>query len=292
MDEFTPLLENCKLCPVACGVDRTQKKGACGVSSLRVAKYYLHPFEEPCISFQKGSGTIFFAGCNLRCPYCQNMPVSRAERGKAITPNELADIFKYLEGEGADNISLVTPSHLIPYLVRAFRIYKPKIPVVYNSSGYDDLTALSYIDEYVDIYLPDMKFYSSALSKRYLGKEDYFDVASASISFMAKKPTVFTAEGKMISGLIVRHLVMPLCAGDSQKIVKWFARELPKSAYLSLMSQYTPIAAVDGYPELNRKITAREYDSVVQTAFDLGIENLFLQERDSGDKAYIPSWDF
>ncbi len=292
MDEFTPLLENCKLCPVACGADRTQKKGACGVSSLRVAKYYLHPFEEPCISFQKGSGTIFFAGCNLRCPYCQNMPVSRAERGKAITPNELADIFKYLEGEGADNISLVTPSHLIPYLVRAFRIYKPKIPVVYNSSGYDDLTALSYIDEYVDIYLPDMKFYSSALSKRYLGKEDYFDVASAAISFMSKKPTVFTAEGKMLSGLIVRHLVMPLCAGDSQKIVKWFARELPKSAYLSLMSQYTPIAAVEGYPELNRKITAREYDSVVQTAFDLGIENLFLQERDSGDKAYIPSWDF
>jgi putative pyruvate formate lyase activating enzyme len=293
MDEFTPLLENCKLCPVACGADRTQKSGACGVASLRVAKYYLHPFEEPCISFQKGSGTIFFAGCNLRCPYCQNMPVSRAERGKAITPNELADIFKYLEGEGADNISLVTPSHLIPYLVRAFRIYKPKIPVVYNSSGYDDLTALSYIDEYVDIYLPDMKFYSPSLSKRYLGKEDYFDIACEAVSFMAKaKKTVITEEGKMLSGCIVRHLVMPLCVNDSKTIIKWFAKELPSTTYLSLMSQYTPFGNIEGLPELSRPVTAREYDTAVQAAFDLGIKNLFLQERNSSGKAYIPSWDF
>ena len=290
MDE---LLKNCKLCPVECGADRTNGVGACGVSGMHIAKYYLHPFEEPCISFQKGSGTIFFTGCNLRCAFCQNYEVSRAKRGKAITPMQLADIFKELEDMGAENISLVTPSHLTAYLVRAFEIYRPKIPVVYNTSSYEKIDTLQRINPYIDIYLPDLKFYSPALSKRYLGKEDYFDVASEAVSFMANaKPTVLTEQGKMLSGCIVRHLVMPLCVGDSKAIIKWFASELPQSAYLSLMSQYTPFGDIAGYKELSRPITAREYDTAVQTAFDLGIKNLFLQERNSSNQAYIPSWDF
>ncbi len=292
-EAWTKRLKKCALCPVECGADRTKGVGACGVSGLRIAKYYLHPFEEPCISFEKGSGTIFFSGCNLRCAFCQNYEVSRAQRGKEITPAQLADIFKELEAQGAENISLVTPSHLVPYLVEAFELYRPKIPVVYNTGSYEKVETLQLIDPYIDIYLPDLKFYSPALSKRYLGKENYFEVAEQAVRFMANaKKTVFTEEGKMLSGCIVRHLVMPLCSGDSKSIIKWVARELPKDTYLSLMSQYTPFGEIAGFPELSRRVTAREYDAAVQTAFDLGLFNLFLQERASGNTAYIPSWDF
>ena len=285
-------MQNCKICPVECGANRLESAGACGAQGLRIAKYYLHPFEEPCISFEKGSGTIFFSGCNLRCPFCQNYEVSRAERGKEISPKELADIFKELEDMGAENVSLVTPSHLVPYLVSAFDVYKPKIPVVYNTGAYEKVETLRLIDPYIDVYLPDMKFYSPPLSLRYLGKENYFDVASKAIAFMANKPLKMTKQGKMLSGLIVRHLVMPLCVSDSKAIIKWFVRELPSEAYLSLMSQYTPFGKIERFPELSRRVTAREYEAVVQTAFDLGVKNLFLQDRDSSGKSYIPKWDF
>ena len=293
MKDFTSVLENCKLCPVECGANRLSGVGACGVSGLRIAKYYLHPFEEPCISFKNGSGTIFFSGCNLRCAFCQNYEVSRAKRGKELSFSELADVFKKLEDMGAENVSLVTPSHVIPYLVRAFELYQPKIPVVYNSGGYEKIETLKIIEPFVNIWLPDMKFYSSALSKRYLGKTDYFDYASEAITFMANsKPLVMTTEGKMLSGTVVRHLVMPLCTSDSKMLLKWFKSKLPDNTYLSLMSQYTPFGEIEGYPELSRKITAREYDAVVETAFGLDIRNLFLQERNSSGENYIPSWDF
>ena len=287
-------MEKCTLCPVECGANRLKSVGACGVDGLRVAKFYLHPFEEPCISFGKGSGTIFFSGCNLRCAFCQNYEVSRAKRGKAITPSDLADIFKQLEDMGADNVSLITPSHLTSYLVRAFEIYRPKIPVVYNTGSYEKVETLQHIDPYIDIYLPDMKFVSPALSKRYLGKEDYFDIASEAVSFMANsKPLQMTKEGKMLSGCIVRHLVMPLCTNDSKAVLKWFNAYLPPSTYLSLMSQYTPFGDIEGMKELSRPITAREYNTVVETALELGLEpRLFAQERKSSGETYIPSWDF
>ena len=292
MDGF--FLEKCTLCPVECGANRLSGVGACGVDGLRVAKFYLHPFEEPCISFGKGSGTIFFSGCNLRCAFCQNYEVSRAKRGKPITPSELADIFKQLEDMGADNVSLVTPSHLTPYLVKAFEIYRPQIPVVYNTGSYEKVETLRQIDPYIDIYLPDMKFVSPALSKRYLGKEDYFDVANEAVSFMANsKPLHMTEEGKMLSGCIVRHLVMPLCTNDSKAVLKWFNAYLPPSTYLSLMSQYTPFGDIAGMKELSRPITAREYNTVVETALELGLEpRLFAQERKSSGETYIPQWDF
>lgn len=291
MEIWQEELKNCRLCPVECGANRLEGTGACGVSHLKIAKYYLHPFEEPCISFEKGSGTIFFCGCNLRCAFCQNYEVSRANRGKNISPEELADIFMQLEDMGAENISLVTPSHLIPYLVRAFSLYRPKIPVVYNTGSYEKTETLKRIDEYVDIYLPDMKFYSSALSKRYLGKEDYFDVASEAIAFMAQKPLVMTEQGKMLSGTIVRHLIMPLCVSDSKSIVRWF-KTLPDRTYLSLMSQYTPFGKIENFPELSRPITAREYRTVVDFAMENGIERLFVQERRSSGDKYIPEWDY
>ena len=285
-------LSECRLCPTECGVDRTRGVGACGADGLKIAKYYLHPFEEPCISFKKGSGTIFFCGCNLRCPFCQNFEVSRALRGKKITPEQLADVFKELEDMGAENVSLVTPSPFVPYLVRAFDIYKPKIPVVYNTGSYEKIETLKRIDDYVDIYLPDMKFYSTSLCKRYLGKEDYFDVASKAIAFMAQKPLVMREDGKMLSGTIVRHLVMPMGVSDSKNLLKWFVESLPKHTYLSLMSQYTPFGEIERFPELQRAVTAREYASVLDFALSLGIENLFAQERNSSGEKYIPKWDF
>ncbi|MBO5412596.1 MAG: radical SAM protein [Clostridia bacterium] len=291
-DEWDILLQNCKLCPTECGANRLTSVGACGVSGLHVAKYYLHPFEEPCISFKNGSGTIFFTGCNLRCAFCQNYELSRAQRGKAITPKELADVFRALEDQGAENISLVTPSHLIPYLVRAFQEYRPKIPVVYNTGSYEKIDALERIDEYVDIYLPDLKFYSPALAKRYLGKENYFDVASKAIAFMSQKPLRMTADGKMLSGTLVRHLVMPLCVSDSKAILKWIKSALPKHVYVSLMRQYTPFGGIENFPELSRPITSREYNAVVDTALELGLERLFTQEKSASDTQYIPKWDY
>ena len=162
-NELEALIQNCKLCPTQCGANRLSGVGACGVSGLRIAKYYLHPFEEPCISFKNGSGTIFFSGCNLRCKFCQNYEVSRAKRGKEITPLQLADIFKELEDMGAENISLVTPTHFNAYLVAAFELYRPKIPVVYNTGGYEKIDALKRIDPFIDIYLPDIRPFQTVL---------------------------------------------------------------------------------------------------------------------------------
>ena len=292
-ENLTELLSACKICPAECGANRFNGAGACGATGLKIARYGLHPFEEPCISFQGGSGTVFFCGCNLRCAFCQNYEVSRAERGLEITPKRLAEIFKELENMGAENVSLVTPSHVVPYLVSAFEIYKPKIPVVYNTGSYEKISTLQMIDPFVDIYLPDMKFYSPDLSKRYLGKENYFSIASEAVRFMAQKPLTITADGKMLSGTIVRHLVMPLCVSDTKALLKWFARELPPQTQLSLMSQYTPFGNIANFPELNRKITAREYNAALDTVVELGLENrTFAQERTSSGENYIPKWDF
>ena len=294
MSIFTYNETNCKLCPMECGANRETGIGACGSGrEMKIAKYYLHPFEEPCISHKNGSGTIFFCGCNLRCVFCQNYEVSRAQRGKTVTPKELAGVFQELEAMGADNISLVTAGHFIPYLVQAFEIYRPKIPVVYNCGGYEKVEALQAIDPYIDIYLPDMKFYSPTLAKRYTGKENYFEVASEAIRFMANKPIVFSDDGKMLSGVIVRHLVMPLGVSDSKAVLRWFKDELPPTVYLSLMSQYTPFGKVKNFPELQRPLKQREYDAVLDEAFALGLgERLFAQERSSSNTKYIPQWDF
>ena len=286
---------SCDLCPRRCGAARSDEApaGVCRSPLLpRIARAAAHFGEEPCICGSGGAGAIFFTGCNLRCVFCQNYEVSRARRGQTVTPARLADIFKELEDRGAENISLVTPSHVVPYLLPAFELYKPKIPVVYNSSGYEIVDTLKLIDDFVDIYLPDMKFVSSILSKRYTGREDYFERASEAISFMAKKPLRMDGEGKMLSGIIVRHLLMPLGVADSFEVLKWFKREMPATAYLSLMSQYTPFGETEKFPELRRPVTAREYESVLNEAFALGIENLFLQKRSSSGEKYIPKWDF
>ena len=283
----------CFNCPNLCGVDRDKSVGACGVdNNVKIAKYYLHPYEEPVISFNKGSGTIFFTGCSLKCVFCQNYELSRNARGKIITPSNLADIFKELENLGADNINLVTPTHFTNEIVKAFEIYRPKIPVVYNTHGYETIENLKLIDKYVDIYLPDLKFYNPNVSKRYTGKSNYFEIASKAVKFMFESKKTVIENGKMLSGVIVRHLILPLNRNDSAEILKWFKENAVNGEYLSLMAQYTPFGDIDNYPELKRKITKKEYDSVLNALFDLNIKNVFIQELDSASEKFIPVWDY
>lgn len=282
----------CRLCPVQCGADREKTFGRCGVKGLTVAKYYLHPFEEPPISHKNGSGTVFFGGCSLRCVFCQNYEVSRAKRGKSVTSQELTGIFRELEEMGADNINLVTPDHVSDLIAEALALYRPAVPVVYNSSGYALVSALERIDPFIDIYLPDLKFCSPALSERYTGRKDYFERADEAVAFMAKKPVSYDETGKMLSGCIVRHLVLPMCTSDSLKVLDFLKGVLPGDVPLSLMRQYTPMGEIEGFPELARPITAREYRRVLDYAETLGFETIFTQEKESAKKAFIPSWDF
>lgn len=282
----------CNLCPAGCGVDRSLGKlGRCGASGLKIAKYYLHPFEEPPISFSKGSGCIFFCGCSLRCVFCQNYELSHNKRGKDITVAELADIFRELEERGADNINLVTPTHYVDKIAEAFAIYRPKIPVVYNTHSYEKLETLKIADSFTDIYLPDLKFIDPLLSKRYTGREDYAKFALPAIEFMAKKPLKLDENGKMLSGCIVRHLIMPLAVYDSMKIIE-FVSKLGEGVYFSLMSQFTPMGEADNFPELRRQITKREYAAALEAVRAYGLKNVFLQDRTSSDRAFVPDWDY
>lgn len=284
---------NCVLCPVRCGADRDSSVGYCGEKNkMRIAKYYLHQFEEPVITGKNGSGTVFFCGCSLKCVFCQNYPLSRSETGKEISPEELAEIFKALEDAGATNINLVTPTHFAPLIRDAYKIYRPKIPTVYNTHSYEPVETLKILEDCIDIYLPDLKFFSPDISYRYTKKRDYFKVAAKAIKYMmsAKKTTI--DNGVMQSGVIVRHMIMPLCVEDSKSIVRWFADNKENGAYFSLMAQYTPYGNVKDYPELNRPITTREYERVYEELLSSGITEYFIQELRSSSESFIPKWDF
>lgn len=282
---------NCTQCPVSCGADRDEKSGACGVKGLKIAKYYLHPFEEPPVSFKNGSGCVFFCGCSLKCVFCQNFDLSRNRRGKDLSERELADIFKKLEDAGAENINLVNPTHYLKHIMGAIDLYRPKIPIVYNTHGYETEEALKLADGFVDIWLTDLKFIDNALSKRYTARGDYADFALPALKFMSQKPLILRADGKMLSGCIVRHLILPLAAYDSVNVVE-FVASLPETVYFSLMSQYTPFGEIENFKELNRRITRREYEKVVAAVKEYGLKNVFLQDYDSADENYIPKWDY
>lgn len=291
MEAYSPN-SPCTLCPNTCGAIRAQKAGRCGADdTLKIAKYYLHPFEEPCISCKAGSGTVFFCGCPLGCAFCQNYEVSNNLTGKQITVEELAEIFRYLVGQGAENINLVNPTHYVPQIMRALEIYRPPVPIVYNTHGYERISTLELANSFVDVYLPDLKFFSPKLSARYTGKQDYFEVASKAVEFMIKSRKTQIIDGKMVSGVIVRHLILPLASGDSVEVIKWFAR-VKGDAYFSLLGQYTPYGKIEQFPELKRKITGREYDRAYNALIESGIENYFLQELSSSSEEFIPKWDF
>ncbi len=282
----------CNACPRRCNAERKENKGSgyCGMPLFPViARASLHFGEEPCISGVRGSGTVFFSGCSLRCVYCQNEIISHKNSGITVTPKRLAEIFKELCEQGAHNINLVNPTHFIWAIKEAIKIYKPNIPLVYNSSGYDDSEIIK--ENIFDIYLMDLKYVGSEKSLKYSGAADYFEHASKSIKEAYKvtgKP-VFDENGIMQRGLIIRHLVLPLATKEAMKVIDW-VKENTKEAYLSIMSQYLPLARAKDFPEINRKITEREYEKVLLYAINSGLTDVYVQERTSADDTYIPDF--
>lgn len=292
------LLSQCTLCPRNCHCDRTNgKKGYCKVSEqLLVARAALHMWEEPCISGESGSGTVFFSGCALGCVYCQNYNIAKAITGKIITVERLAQIFLELQQKKASNINLVTPGHYTPQILQALSIAKSEglnIPIVYNSSGYEKTETLRILEGYIDIYLPDFKYMSEVISKKYSNCYDYASYAREAVNEMYRqvgKP-VFDSNGIMKRGVIVRHLTLPGCLEDSKQILEYLYHTFQDNIFISIMNQYTPLAHVKSYPELNRKITDKEYDELVDYAISLGVENGFIQEGDTASESFIPEFN-
>ena len=287
----------CNLCPRKCDISRSEKIGFCGVNDkIRIARAALHFWEEPCVSGEEGSGTVFFCGCNLKCVYCQNFEISQQHFGKEISVKRLAEIFLELEVLGAHNINLVTPTPYIPQICDAIDLVRGeiKIPFVYNSSGYENLETLRLLKDYIDIYLVDIKYKNPVFSKKYSLAEDYFKKASAALCEMLSqtgKPH-FSENGIMLSGTIVRHLVLPSLRQDSIEIFSYLADTFGTDKFLlSIMRQYTPNGNLSEYPEINRPLTTFEYESVTEFALQKGFENALVQGKQSADKKYTPPFD-
>lgn len=282
----------CTLCPRRCRADRAVKPGFCGMGeSPRVARAALHFWEEPCISGTRGSGTVFFSGCTLRCAFCQNYEISHLGQGKEITVQRLADIFKMLEDQGAHNINLVTATPFVPAVLSALEKYRPAVPIVWNTGGYETMETLKLLKGAVDIYLPDLKHVSPRLSKLCAGAPDYSEIASQAIQEMCRQtgPAVYDEDGMMQKGVIVRHLILPGCTVDSCKALDFIADNLPPGTPVSLMRQYTP-SPFCKIPGLDRKITDAEYQRVLDHFQALNLTG-YAQEKESADAAYTPPFD-
>jgi len=291
-------MEKCMLCPRNCGVSRYKgETGFCNCDDkLKIARADLHYWEEPCISGKNGSGTVFFSHCNMKCVFCQNYNISTRNQGKIISISGLSRIFLELEEKGAHNINLVTPTHYIPMIIQALDMAKTSglsIPVVYNTSGYEKVESLKLLEGYVDIYLPDFKYFDNKYALKYSSAPDYFQVASAALSEMTRQVGLpkFTKDGLMKKGVIVRHLMLPGLLFDSKKIIDYLYSTYKDSIYISIMSQYTPLDTVpDKFPELKRTLPKGHYDSLVDYAVDLGIKNAFIQDGASAKESFIPEF--
>lgn len=290
--------ENCLLCPRKCGINRsTGQTGVCGVSSeIKVARAVLHYWEEPCISGKRGSGAVFFSGCSLHCVFCQNREISDGKAGKVISKERLSDIFMELADKGANNINLVTPGQYIPDIVWAVNDAKSrgmKLPIIYNTSGYENVTELKLLEGIVDVYLPDFKYMDSTLSARYSRAKDYPSVAKQALSEMVRQQpdvVIDDATGLIQKGVIVRQLLLPGHVNDAKAVLKYLYDTYHDHVYISMMSQFTPIALKD-YPEINRTVTRREYERLVDYALEIGITNAFIQEGDVAKDSFIPAFD-
>ncbi len=289
------IYENCNLCPRRCGVNRYQKKGFCGAGAeILSAKATLHRWEEPCISYGNGAGTVFFSGCNMHCCFCQNNKISNEIFGKALTYRQLADVFLRLQDKGADNIELVTPTHFVPDIIKALDVVKHRleIPVIYNTGGYELTETIAMLNGYIDVYMPDIKYFSPEVSARYSKAPDYFEYASRAVIAMTKQAgkNIFNENGGLIKGVLIRHLVLPSNRHDSMKIIEWIAENVP-DALVSIMNQYTPFDFIDDkYAEIKRRLTKMEYNSVVRYAENLGI-NGYTQQPSAVGEQYVPDFD-
>lgn len=300
----------CNLCPRKCNADREKQEGVCRMPwDIYAARAALHMWEEPCISGENGSGAVFFTGCTLRCVFCQNHEIAAGKRGQKIDESHLAEIFLKLQQQKANNINLVTPTQYVLPIIAAVKKAKAqglKIPVVYNTSGYERVETLKNLEGIVDVYLPDFKYMDSRLSQQYSYAADYTETAKKALEEMIRqtgKPVFFTAEDELVKegyveeqimkrGVIVRHLLLPACVKDSKAVIKYLYDTYKDDIYISIMNQYTPINRIKEYDNLNRRVTKKEYDEVVDYAIELGVVNGFIQEGDTADESFIPEFDY
>ncbi len=293
------VLDSCKLCPRNCGVNRLSgKRGFCGAGEkIRVARAALHYWEEHCISGDIGSGTVFFSYCTLKCVFCQNYNISQCSWGKEITIDRLSEIFIELQEKGALNINLVTPTHYVPQIIEAIKIAKIKglnLPIIYNSSGYEKVETIRLLKGYIDVYLPDMKYFETKYSIKYSRAKDYFSYASEAINEMVNQvgEVKFDDNGIIQRGVIIRHLMLPGLLFDSKKIIDYIYNTYGDKVYISIMNQYTPLEHVKEYPELNKPLNQKHYESLIDYALNLGVKNGFVQEEGTDKESFIPLFNF
>ena len=291
------MLQKCTICPHKCGIDRTKKAGRCkSTDKIKIALYSTHNFEEPCISGEKGSGTIFFSNCNMNCIYCQNYEISQQGKGKEISIEELADIMIKQQENGVENINLVTPTSYVIHIIEAIKIAKNKglhIPIVYNTNGYENVETLRLLEGYIDIYLPDFKYYYNELGKKFSNVNNYFEVVTQAIKEMYRQvgsPQI-NENGIMTKGLMIRHLVLPNNIENSKQVLKWIKENIDNTVYVSIMAQYFPTYKAKDVDNLNRKLTLEEYDEIESYLYDLDLENGYIQELGEHEEEYVPRWE-
>lgn len=292
------LLENCTLCPRECGVNRLEGKlGFCKAGrEVTLARAALHHWEEPCLSGGRGSGTVFFSHCTLQCVFCQNYEISTLGKGKTISTERLAEIYLELQAQGAHNINLVTPTHYVVQIIEALDLARERgltLPVVYNSSGYEKVETIKMLEGYVDIYLPDFKYFKESYGTKYSKAPGYARYAKKALEEMVRQvgSPVFDEEGMLQKGVIIRHLMLPGLLFDSKHILEYVYQTYKNQVYISLMNQYTPLKHVENYPELNRPLHKVHYDYMVDYALELGVENGFIQEGETNKESFIPPFN-
>ena len=293
------LLEKCTICPHNCGINRLNNQiGRCKSKNIvKIALYSTHNFEEPCISGKKGSGTVFFSNCNMNCVFCQNYEISQLGRGKEITIEELANIMIKQQERNVQNINLVTPTSYALHIVEAIKIARKKglkIPIVYNTNGYESVETLKLLEGYVDIYLPDLKYYYDDLAKKYSKVDNYFEIATKAIQEMYRQvgTPVLDDNGVMKKGLMIRHLILPNEVQNSKKVLKWVKENMDSNVYVSIMAQYFPTYKAKEIPEIARKITKEEYKKVENYLYELDLENGYIQELGEHEEEYVPTWKY
>ena len=291
------LLEKCTICPHNCGINRTNNQiGRCkSKDTVKIALYSTHNFEEPCISGKKGSGTVFFSNCNMNCVFCQNYEISQQGKGKEITIEELAEIFIKQQEQDVENINLVTPTSYVPQIIKAIQIARNKglkLPIVYNTNGYEKVETLKMLEGYVDIYLPDFKYSDNELAKRLSKVDNYFEIATQALTEMYKQTgkAVFDDRGIMQKGMIIRHLVLPNHILNSRKVLKWINENM-HDVYVSVMAQYFPTYKAKDIEDINRKLTKEEYEQIENYLYRLDLENGYIQELGEHEEEYVPKWD-
>ena len=291
-------LAKCEICPHRCGVNRTKGEiGRCkSTDKIKIGLYSIHHFEEPCISGKHGSGTVFFSNCNLNCVYCQNYEISQEGKGKEISIEKLADIFMEQQNRQAENINLVTPTSYALQIIEAIKIAKRKglhIPIIYNTNGYENIETLQLLEGYIDVYLPDLKYYDNEIGKKYSKVDNYFEIATKAIQEMYRQvgSPKFNAQGMIEKGVMIRHLVLPNNIDNSKKILKWLKDNMDEQVYIDIMAQYFPTYKAKEMKDLNRKLTKEEYQEIENYVYDLDIQNGYMQELGEHEEEYVPKWD-